>query len=292
MKVLNNCSTIKGGINVRGRTVGQVIQHILSWIEKRKTIPDSELYDFSKNMSDILEASDYEALGESYHILQEAVELYEEFDLPTEPEYRYAFSMGEIQGILRIADEMKRQKQISNIIDVDYQSYLPRYKIFQLVDEHPGITHKELAKKGSMKVSNLTHFMEKAEAEKYFYSWRNGRNKYYHLGKKGKILLEKIEEQRHAIEYRAIEEQSIACILDEDIELDNSMAGNLGQNISFLMNTKNSSYNNSFLVPNRESRKKVNENKKRDNGGYDKNENYLRIFTDTIENREEIIDYA
>ena len=39
---------------MRDQTVGQVIQHILSWIEKKKAIPDSEVYDLSKKMSDIL----------------------------------------------------------------------------------------------------------------------------------------------------------------------------------------------------------------------------------------------
>ena len=277
---------------MRDQTVGQVIQHILSWIEKKKASPDSEVYDLSKKMSDILEASDYENLGEGYHALQEAIDLYEEFDLPTAPEYRYAFSMGEIQGIFKIVNEMRLQNQMSNLIDMDYQNYLPRYKIFQLVDEKPGITHKELAEKSGMKVSNLTHFMERAEAEKYFYSWRNGRNKYYHLGKKGKVLLQKIEEQRHTIECQVIKEQSIACILDENIELDNSMVGSTSQIARFLINGKNSSNNDFLLIPNEESRRKANENKKKGNRNHDKSEIYSENMINGIENYEEMANYA
>lgn len=186
----------------------QVFQSILLSVREKKGVPDEEIRDFSRKVAELLENPKCSVLPEVYKALNEEVELYEEVDLPAMSELYHVFSIGQLRGATRLVDEIRRCVRLSEITEKDLQDYLSKYHVFKLTEQQPGITDKELARKSDMKISNLTHFMKRAESDGYFHSWRSGRNKYYHLGKKGEILLEKMEELKAAEQDISIKEQS------------------------------------------------------------------------------------
>lgn len=177
---------------MKEHVMSDTFSYLLQHIRDKKGLTPGILYDVSKLAAEVIRNHLYSRLDDNYYVLMEHVEKYQNFQANQGEETSYSFSMGELSGIVKLLEEVQKQEESASKISSDLNRYQEKKNIFTVVNEEPGITHKQLARRCGMEISNLSHLMSPMESDGYFYSRKSGRNKYYFLSGKGRELLEKM----------------------------------------------------------------------------------------------------
>ena len=123
--------------------MNRFFSNLNEWINSKKKVTESILFDLSEKAAELLEKSDYQKLKKESFFLMETLELYRQFDLT--PEQENIFALGEIHGTFRLANAMERRSDMNQNLENDLRECQERYVVFDAVRECPGIQHKKLA---------------------------------------------------------------------------------------------------------------------------------------------------
>lgn len=109
-----------------------------------------------------------------------------------------AFLYGGIWGAARLEHLMhKKDAEKASMAQLvhDFQDKKKEessFRLLELIDQNPGIKHKDLAEQLGISPSMLSQIAAKLEPERLFMAQRSGREKYYFLQTRGKELIRRL----------------------------------------------------------------------------------------------------
>lgn len=107
-----------------------------------------------------------------------------------------AFLYGQLYGCVELCKYMEKADLDQQWLEVLTSKYKDERRVlFQAIAETPGIQHKELSQKTGYRISRLSQIMNEKSMQELVDCCFSGREKYYFLRPKGKMLLAKMEEQ-------------------------------------------------------------------------------------------------
>ena len=187
-----------------------MVKSIQKCIVFRERIPEDSLDNFVSAAIKIVNYSDVTRIHSSYKSLSNNVLAYwRSGKYMQESDVTFVYQIGQLVACTRMIDGVLdykiEQEQFDSMCN-HWEIYLPFY--FHVANT-PGIRHKELADQLEQSPSALTQFYNKHKLYQYCSKVSVGREKYYRLTPKGKILLDQLLEQREATErIRVIQERT------------------------------------------------------------------------------------
>lgn len=107
-----------------------------------------------------------------------------------------AFLYGQLYGCVKLCSYEKKADEDQKLLDTLVSQYKGRRRgLFQAISDTPGIRHKELSEKTGYQISRLSQIMNEKNMQELVECCVSGREKYYFLRPKGKLLLSKMKEQ-------------------------------------------------------------------------------------------------
>lgn len=168
----------------------KTINMISEYVFEGKEVPEELLYEFSEEVTRIIEGRGLEDIPDEFWKLENYVELYwrgGKFAYEEDP--ARVFQMGQLLSYTNLINIWfeKMEKDIS--LEEYARIYGDKYLFFKSIHDEYGITHKELASKLQMSTSALSQFVNRIKGKGFFISRAMGREKHYYLTDKGEKLL-------------------------------------------------------------------------------------------------------
>lgn len=199
--------------------LGNICRDILMrWREKR-SVDEELVYIFFDGVLDMLHDSEKENSIPDYRKVSGRLQdiwQYKDFEKISKEEI---FLYGGLWGGMQMAEINARRKKKEKSVEELICAYKSKQWFFDAIASQPGIRHKDLAERGKQSTSQLSQFVIKAAKEDLITYNRIGREKYYYLGKKGELVLERMKKRKtrrvfsdrqwHAIVNSDNEDQSI-----------------------------------------------------------------------------------
>lgn len=205
------------------------MEQILGYTVEEHEIPTELIYAFSKETLKIIQSRQVSSLPDSYWELQNYVETFwrgRRFEY-TENSY-IVYQMGQLLSFTNMICIMAKEQEKASTMEDYAEQWQDRYCIFKYIHEQKGITHKVLAGKANISVSNLSQFMNKVKWEGFFYCRFMGREKHYYLTEYGEKLyqLMALNNKNH------LESEKTGSTVMEKIPKDNNETDKLDKNLS------------------------------------------------------------
>lgn len=176
-------------------SVDSLCIRILNKLKQQREIREEQISLFLKLSLKIIDSTEELELPRSFYLLKENVYkcwLYEEIG---ELDANQAFVYGNLWGALKLIDFAKKSRENRKVLDSLACQYEKNSYVFQIMNDNPGIKHKDLAELSNKTPSELSQFLSKIKEEQLFYDVRLGREKYYYLEERGISLLNKMKKQ-------------------------------------------------------------------------------------------------
>ena len=168
----------------------KLLSMILEYVVDSREVPEELIYEFSGEVTRLIEGGDFEDISDEFWKLENYVELYwrgRKFD--QEKSAIRIFQMGQLLTYTNMISRWLEKIQKEITLDEYARILSDKYLFFKSIHDEYGITHKELANKIQISISSLSQFVNRIKGNGFFISRSMGREKHYYLTDKGEKLL-------------------------------------------------------------------------------------------------------